>query len=103
MATRKSCACSAMGEKASRIMWPSSGLIQSGREAWSGLRCSHEKSRSWNICDTRASCCRLCAVKLDSWWASSCTLWCRASASLRVSALTLILAPRVVEGVSGGD
>ena len=46
IATRKSCACSAMGEKASRIICPSSGLIQRGRDAWSGLRCNHEKSCS---------------------------------------------------------
>lgn len=33
MAVKKSCACSAIGEKASRMICPSSGLIHSGREA----------------------------------------------------------------------
>lgn len=33
MAVKKSCACSAIGENASRMIWPSSGLIHNGREA----------------------------------------------------------------------
>lgn len=91
MAMRKSCAWSAMGENASRMIWPSSGLIHIGREAWSALRWSHEKSWSWNMCDTRLSCCLRCIDHASSLSAEE-SLPLPFPTSLRVRALKLILA-----------
>lgn len=92
IATRKSCACSAMGENASRMICPSSGLIHNGRDAWSSFRCSHEKSWSWNICETRLSCCRRCAGSPDESPPSSFGFL--VASSFLVSAVKLIVAPR---------
>ena len=97
IATRKSWACSAMGEKASRMICPSSGLIQIGLEEWSGLRWSQAKSCSMKICETRLSCCLLWADmdKLGPSWSSSFPRpGCLVSARRRVSALKLMVAPR---------
>ncbi|KAH3661947.1 hypothetical protein OGAPHI_006126 [Ogataea philodendri] len=44
MVTRKSCACSDNGDKLSRNILPSRGLIQMGLAAWSGFNFRYEKS-----------------------------------------------------------
>src|SRR5277367_2148296 len=66
------------------MMWPSSGLIQRGREVWSGFRCSQEKSWSMNIWETRLPSFALLA-----------------STSFRVNALKLIVAPGETSDASG--
>ena len=103
MAVRKSWACSAIGEKASRIMCPSSGLIHRGQEAWSGLRGSHENSWSIKIWETSSSCCRRWISSADKFSDPLESLVCLALVSLRVRALKLIVAPRGTREVSGGE
>ncbi len=106
IATRKSCACSAMGEKPSRMMCPSFGLIQSGREAWSFLRCSHEKSWSVKMCDISRSCWRRCASSVDKFpmsFSLERSATSRSSASLRRKAVKLIVAPLGMSDDSAGE
>lgn len=102
MAVKKSCACSAMGENASKMICPSSGLIHSGRDVWSSFRCNHEKSCSLNICETNVSCCRRCTSR-ELRFVRSFPLFLFSPASLRVRALKLIVALRGTREVSGGD
>jgi len=103
IAVRKSCACSAMGEKASKMIWPSSGLIQSGRERWSCLRCSNEKSWPLKISDID-SFCWLRWTSNEERSGKSCFSCLRlVSATLRVRALSLMTAPRGIYDESGGE
>jgi hypothetical protein len=81
-----------MGENASRMMCPSSGFIHSGRDAWSDLRCSHEKSWSMKMCEIILFCCCRCLASEEPSPASLAICVRRSSASLRVNAVKLMVA-----------
>ena len=103
IAVRKSWACSAIGEKASKMIWPSSGLIQSGRERWSCLRCSNEKSWPLKISDIDSFCWLRCTSNEERSGKGCFSCLRLFSATLRVSALSLITAPRGMYDESGGE